>query len=213
MESGFLKSFRLQAGKTWTPLSISDKDTRFPFSYCAVCQFYSCSDILLLWPTEHNRPLSLTLGLMGTSLPLVIHAKSAELLIYKQLEKGVNIKRHNLIKKNNQGRMWNTGRKTVPHIKVVHLEVCLTRPSKSHRFTQHPIFNLEIDSEMTKESRILSYGIFIHYVLIDEHGLNWKCLCRVIRCTFLPSVIQHGFSLKDADCSTFLELWIHNHLV
>lgn len=91
MESGFLKSFRLQAGKTLTPSSISNKDTPFPLSYCAVFQFYGCSDILLLWPREHNRPLSLTLGLMCTSLLLVTRAKSAELLIYKQLKKSVSI--------------------------------------------------------------------------------------------------------------------------
>lgn len=82
------------------------------------------------------------------------------------------------------------GRKTVSHIKVAHLEICSTRPSKSHRFPQHSFFNLEIDSEMTKEIRILSYGIFIHYVLIDEYGLNRKSLCRVIRCMLFPPVLS-----------------------
>lgn len=81
------------------------------------------------------------------------------------------------------------GRKTVSHIKIAHLKVCLTRPSKSHRFPQHQIFNLEIDSEMMKEGRVLSYGIFIHYVLIDEYGLNRKCLCRVIRSMFFPPLL------------------------
>lgn len=75
---------------------------------CSVSVF-GCSDILLLWPREHDRALSLTLGLMCTStlmctsLPLVTLAKSAELLTYKQLKKGVSLEKHNLIKINIKG--------------------------------------------------------------------------------------------------------------